>query len=490
MAKNRVLFVASEAAPLIKTGGLGDVSGSLPSALSELKQDVRIIMPAYRQVLTSLNDLSIIALIHLNDNCVVRILESTFPDTNLPLWLVDSPAHFDRNGGPYADQHGHDWPDNAERFTVFCKTIEHIALGSTDIDWQPDVVHCNDWQSGLIPALLSLHEKRPATVFTIHNLAYQGNYDYGTFEYLQHNFQVPTEFWTLHGMEFHGMFSFMKGGLMFSDMLNTVSPTYAKEICTEAFGNGMDGLLQHRSDRLRGILNGIDYTQWNPKIDPFLEHHFDSKNLSGKQQNKLAVQNKFNLPNKADTPLIGMVGRLAEQKGVDLALSVLPQLMDEHDVQVVLLGSGQKDYEAAYQELASSYPYNFAANIGFDEKLAHLIEAGSDMFLMPSRYEPCGLNQIYSLKYGAVPIVRHTGGLADTVVHADESTLKKKTASGFVFQDASHGALYQALETALHYFENPKVWRQIMQTGMSADFSWQRSAREYINLYDVARQLQ
>ena len=487
MVKFKVLFATGEATPLIKTGGLGDVSGSLPAALTQQGQDVRVIMPAYRPVLGKLTDLSIAGLVHINESVVVRLLEGTFPGTKLKLWLVDSPAHFDRNGGPYNDEDGNDWSDNAERFTVFARAVEQIALGKLDLNWQPDVVHCNDWQTGLIPPLLSLHKERPATVFTIHNLAYQGNYDLGTFDYLKDNFNIPGEFWTLHGMEFHGMFSFMKGGLMFSDMINTVSPTYAKEICTEAFGNGMEGLLQHRADRLRGILNGIDYKQWNPANDPLIDYKFTEKKLQGKYLNKQKLQENFNLPQNDSTPLIGMVGRLVEQKGIDLALDIIPGLVENHGIQLALLGSGHKEIEESFQSLAAKYPYNVGVNIGFSEPLAHQIEAGSDMFLMPSRYEPCGLNQIYSLKYGAVPVVRHTGGLADTVVHTNEKTLNDGTASGFVFHNPEPGELYSAMEQALGYFHNKDAWVQIMQNGMTADYSWSQSAKAYIDLFQEAR---
>jgi starch synthase len=470
-----------------KTGGLGDVGGSLPQALKEQHQDVRIIMPAYRPVLSKFRDLAIIALIHVNENCVVRLLEGKLPGTDITLWLVDSPAHFDRNGGPYSDNNGKDWPDNAERFTVFARTVEHIALGLINLNWQPDIVHCNDWQTGLIPALLNQHKKRPATLFTIHNLAYQGNFSLDTFDHLKCHFQLPGELWTLHGMEFHGLFSFLKGGLMFSDMLNTVSPTYAQEICTKEFGNGMEGLLQHRSDRLRGILNGVDYSQWNPDADPLITHPFNGQNLEGKQLNKKDLQEYFKLPISTEVPLIGMVGRLVEQKGVDLALDVLPKLIENYGLQVVLLGTGQKHFEEAFLHMAARYPANFATNIGFSEKLAHQIEAGSDMFLMPSRYEPCGLNQIYSLRYGAVPIVRYTGGLADTVIQVNEQNLKTNQASGFVFHDPVPEALYSTIETAIHYYRNPQLWRQIVQNGMAADFSWERSALAYTELYQEAR---
>ena len=483
--KNRkILFVASEAYPLIKTGGLGDVAGSLPAALKALKQDVRIIMPAYRETLRKVEKLEFVSVTMTGVPKTVRLLEGRFPGTNVKLLLVDSPQHFDRDGGPYLDVEGEDWLDNAERFAIFAKVVTAVALDHAGLEWQPDVVHCNDWQCGLIPALLSLHHWRPATVFTIHNLAYHGYFHPETFATLD----LPRQLWGMHGLEFHGGLSFIKGGLAFADMINAVSPTYAQEIRGPLFGYGLEGLLNHRVERLTGILNGVDYKEWSPADDPHLPYHFDHHDLSGKAQNKLALQKQFGLPQQPDTPLLGLVGRLVEQKGIDLVLGIIQGLIYQN-AQLVVLGSGDKRFHQLLEEAAKAHPDHIAVHIGYSEPMAHQIEAGADMFLMPSRFEPCGLNQIYSLRYGTVPIVRHTGGLADTVVDANDANLAAGTATGFQFEHANSDGLWWTTHRAISlYRDHPEQWRQLMITGMKQDFSWKQSARHYLELYDQALQ--
>ncbi len=485
MSNNKkILFVASEAYPVIKTGGLGDVSGSLPAALKTLKQDICIIMPAYRETLRKVKGLKLASVTMTGVPETVRLLEGRFPGTNVKLLLVDSPQHFDRGGGPYLDVEGEDWSDNAERFATFAQTVTAVALDQAGLAWQPDVVHCNDWQCGLIPALLSLHPQRPATVFTIHNLAYHGYFHPDTFATLD----LPKKLWGMHGLEFHGGLSFIKGGLAFADMISTVSPTYAQEIRSPMFGYGLEGLLNHRSERLTGILNGIDYKEWNPAADPHLPHPFDRHDLSGKAKNKQALQQQFGLPQQSDTPLLGLVGRLVEQKGIDLVLSIIPNLIHQNS-QLVVLGSGDKRFQQALTEVAAAHPHNIAVHIGYNEPLAHQIEAGADIFLMPSRFEPCGLNQIYSLRYGTVPIVRHTGGLADTVVDASAANLTAGTATGFQFEQANSDDLWSTTHRAISlYRDHPEQWRQLITTGMKQDFSWKQSARHYLELYDQAIQ--
>ena len=480
----KILFVASEAYPLIKTGGLGDVAGSLPTALKALKQDVCIIMPAYREILQKVTGLTLISIHAEGVPETVRLLEGRFPGTSVKLLLVDSPHHFDRQGGPYLDAEGEDWADNAERFATFAKTVSAVALNQTGLDWQPDVVHCNDWQCGLIPALLSLHPKRPATVFTIHNLAYHGYFHPDTFITLD----LPKQLWGMHGLEFHGGLSFIKGGLAFADMINTVSPTYAKEIRSQALGYGLEGLLNYRTKRLTGILNGIDYKEWNPATDPHLAAPFNHRDLSGKANNKQALQQQLGLPQRADAPLFGLVGRLVEQKGIDLVLAIIPQLIAQN-AQLVVLGSGDKRFQQSLLDIAAAHPYSIAVHIGYNEPLAHQIEAGADIFLMPSRFEPCGLNQIYSLRYGTVPVVRHTGGLADTVVDANEINIAAGSATGFQFETSTSDGLWTASQRAIQlYHKQPKVWQQLMVSGMKQDFSWKQSARHYLELYDRALQ--
>jgi len=476
---SRILFASSEAHPLIKTGGLADVSGSLPPVLHALGDDVRLVLPAYRAVLQRLPVLPIAAELVLPGSAApVRILEGTLPHTEVPVWLVDAPAFFDRDGGPYLGPDGRDWPDNAARFALFCRAVVELAQDRAGLHWRPDVVHCNDWQTGLVPALLAQEHPRPGSVFTIHNMAYQGLFPHSTFVALD----LPAGLWHWQGLEFHSQLNFLKGGLAYADWITTVSPTYAQEIRRAEFAYGLEGVLNHRADRLRGILNGIDYGVWDPAHDPLLPHHYSAAKPGGKKKNKAALQRQFALPVDPDVPLLGLVGRMVEQKGIDLVLAVLPELL-QHPVQVAVVGTGAAHFEQAFRELADRHPDQVGTFIGYDEGYAHLVEAGADIFLMPSRFEPCGLNQIYSLRYGTVPVVRRTGGLADTVVHADAVTLADGTATGFVFDTADAGALHRAVQQALALYRQPETWRQVMQAGMRRDFSWEQSARQYQALY-------
>src|SRR3569833_957098 len=407
---HRILFVASEAHPLIKPGGPGAAAGAPPAALHALGQDVRLLLPAYREALQHADHLEVGGTVRLGAH-PVRLLSAVLPGSDVPVWLVDSPPHFDRPGNPYVDENGRDWPDNAERYAVFARAATAVALDQAGLGWQPTVVHGNDWQSGLVPALLSQTPARPATVFTVHNLAYLGLFPLAEYQRLD----LPMAVWSLDGLEFYGQASYMKAGLAYADMLSTVSPTYAGEVCTPEFGCGLDGLLRQRADRLRGILNGADYSEWDPARDPHLPHHYSATDLQGKAGNKADLQRELGLPRAAAIPLVGFVGRLVEQKGIDLVLAMLPELLHEH-VQIIILGSGSKEFEQALTALAAQYPRCLRVQIGFSEALAHRIEAGADLILMPSRYEPCGLNQIYSLRYGTPPLVRRTGGFVVFVV--------------------------------------------------------------------------
>ena len=476
----KILFAASEAHPLIKTGGLADVAGSLPPALKKARHDVRLILPAYRDTLARALPLKLVAVIDKLDGAYapVRLLEGKLPGSNVTLYLVDAPHLFDRDGGPYLSPEGHDWHDNAERFALFNRVIVELAQDRVGLGWKPDVVHCNDWQTGLAPGLLALEWPRPATIFTIHNLAYRGLFPAEALNRLA----LPAELWSLHGMEFFGGLSFIKGGLVYSDWITTVSPTYAEEIRTPAFGWWLEGLLESRVDRLAGILNGIDYQEWNPEKDPHLPAHYSADKPGDKALCKAALQKAFNLPVEAETPLIGHVGRLVDQKGIDLLIHALPQL-NHHKLQIAVLGTGDPWYEQTLRDAAARHPERLSVHIGYSEELAHLIEAGSDIFLMPSRFEPCGLNQIYSLRYGAVPVVRHTGGLADTVVDATAEALAAGEATGFQFTDTSPAALHHAVERALALYAKPKQWKKLMRNGMNQQFGWERSAKEYLALY-------
>lgn len=475
----KVLFVASEAYPLVKTGGLGDVAGSLPVALQSLNADVRLLLPAYRDAvaragkLRTLTKLSIAGL-----DAPVKILEGRLPGSSLITWLVDFPPAYDRPGNPYLDARGQPWPDNAMRFALLAHAATALALGRSSLKWRPHVVHWHDWQAGLGPVLLARAPTRPTMVFTIHNLSYQGLFPHQTFQDLA----LPADLWSPSALEFHGQLSFIKGGLVFADHLTTVSPTYAREIQTPEYGAGLDGLLRQRAASLSGILNGIDVSEWDPARDGLLAQRYSARQPGNKTPNKSALQGEFGLPREPQTPLIGMVGRLVHQKGIDLVLDTLPGLM-HRPLQLIVLGSGDAGYEEALRRQAERYPDRLAVRIGYDEGLAHRIEAGADMFLMPSRFEPCGLNQLYSLRYGTVPIVRHVGGLADTVTDATVSNIKNGKATGIVFHDARSGALLAAVDRALALWRDRKTWNRIMLAGMRRDYSWRRSAAEYLRLY-------
>jgi len=475
----KILFVVSEAHPLIKTGGLADVAGSLPAALAALGTDVRLLLPAYPDAVARAGRLNPVAQFSVAGLASpVRLLEGRLPGTRVVIWLVDFPPAYDRPGNPYLDSRGLPWADNAMRYALLARTAVMLALGQIALKWRPDIVHCHDWQAGLVPALLAREKNRPATVFTIHNLAYQGLFPRDTFALLG----LPAALWSIDGLEFHGQLSFMKGGLAFADRLTTVSPGYAREIQTPEFGAGLDGLLRHRADRLSGILNGIDEKTWNPAHDPFLAEPYSAHRLRDKVPNKLALQREFGLPADPKTPLIGMVGRMVQQKGIDLVLETLPGLM-HRPIQLAILGTGDPGYEEALRAQAVRYAGQLAVRVGYDERLAHLIEAGADMFLMPSRFEPCGLNQLYSLRYGTIPIVRRVGGLADTVTEATEANLKAGKATGVVFDEARGGALLASVDRAITLHKNARRWKQMMLTGMRQDFSWRHSAREYRQLY-------
>ncbi|OGI50417.1 MAG: starch synthase [Candidatus Muproteobacteria bacterium RIFCSPHIGHO2_12_FULL_60_33] len=478
----KILFVASEAHPLIKTGGLGDVAGSLPAALQSRRADVRLLLPAYRDAVTRAGKLKTMATLTVPGlDSPVKIMEGRLPGTSVITWLADFPPAYDRPGHPYLDPRGQPWPDNAMRFALLAHVATALALGRTRIQWRPDVVHCHDWQTGLVPALLAREKSRPSTVFTIHNLSYQGLFPPQTFTALA----LAPELWSPEALEFHGRLSFIKGGLLFADQLTTVSPAYAREIQTPEFGDGLDGLLRRRAARLSGILNGIDDSEWDPARDRFIGKPYSARQPGNKAANKLALQREFGLPQETDTPLIGMVGRLVQQKGIDLILDTLPGLM-HRPLQLVVLGSGETAYEVSLRKQVQRYPHRLAVRIGYDEGLAHRIEAGADMFLMPSRFEPCGLNQLYSLRYGTIPIVRRVGGLANTVVNATDENIKSGKATGIVFKDARAGALLAAVDRALALQKNTRCWKQMMHAGMRQDFSWRRSAAEYLRLYKQA----
>lgn len=484
----KILFVASEAFPLVKTGGLGDVAYSLPHALHDRGADIRLLLPGYRALLRQLDQVRILGWLDLRgaEGIVsARILETRHSDFPFPLWIVDCPPLFDRPGNPYVSAAGSDWPDNAERFAVFARAAAQLGQDALELDWQPHVVHCHDWQTGLVPAFLYESPHRPRTVFTIHNLAYGGHFSHTDFVRLQ----LPSQWWSPEGVEFHGGFSMLKAGIVYADAVTTVSPTYAEEICTPAFGYGLDGLLTAVRPKLFGILNGIDTRLWNPSTDPHLPAHYSMSRIQpGKRRNKEALLSRF-LPAVGDAamqaPLIGQVGRLVEQKGIDWVLAALPVLLAETDARFVLLGSGQTMYEHKFTQLAKQHPDRVFVEIGYDEALAHQIEAGADLFLMPSRFEPCGLNQMYSLRYGTPPVVFKTGGLADTVVDTTPETQDDATATGFVFDTPSVDGLLGAIRRALALYGQTAQWRRLQQSGMRQSFDWSESAARYLTLYSA-----
>jgi starch synthase len=464
-------------APWVKTGGLGDVAAALPAALLKANCDVRVLLPAYPALKQAFPEATTLAVLPQLAPAlpVSRLLLAE--ENGLPLLLLDCPELYDRPGNPYLDAQGHDWPDNAIRFGLLSRVAALLGQPTSPLEWRPDVIHVNDWQTALAPAWLH-YEGGAASVVTVHNIAFQGCYG----KLLLPELGLPEHAWRFDGVEYHDQLSFLKAGLQLATRISTVSPTYAREIQEEHFGYALAPLLRHRSSHLRGILNGVDTDIWNPANDPALPHAYAANRLATKRLNKTALQAEMGLEQVADRPLFGVISRLTDQKGLDLLLTIaegIPHL----PAQLVLLGSGDKTMEAGFKALAERVPGQIAVKLGFDEGLAHRIEAGADCFLMPSRFEPCGLNQMYSLRYGTPPIVRATGGLADTVIDVCEATLTDKTANGFVLQEATPHALWLAMERVSVTWQDKRLWQRIQQNGMRRDFSWEHAAHDYINLY-------
>ena len=471
----QILFVAPELHPYVKTGGLGDVARALPAALSKAGVDVRILVPGYRALLerTKRTALAEIACPFLATTATLSLANDSQP----PLMVLEHAAYYDRDGGPYQSPSGSDWPDNAERYALFCHAAAQLCGSASVLPWRADVVHCNDWQSGLVPAYLKLRgEPASKSVMTIHNLAFQGIFPSAALPRVG----LPATMFSMQGVEFYGSLSFLKAGLVYADRITTVSRSYATEIQRPELGFGLDGVLLDRSSDLIGILNGIDTSEWDPANDATLPHRYDIGSLDGKLGNKRALQTELGLAVDEARPLLGTVSRIGEQKGSDLLVEILPQLL-ERGVQLAILGSGDKTLEQALLDAAAQAPRQFAVRIGYNEGLAHRIEAGSDMFLMPSRFEPCGLNQMYSMRYGTPPIVRATGGLRDTV--CDPMAAQLDEATGFAFETPDGPSLLLAIERALALWRDTASWRQIQHNGMQRDFSWQKSAEQYADLY-------
>lgn len=472
----RVLFATSEAAPLIKTGGLADVSGALPPALRRIGADVRVLLPAYPQVLRALANLRLETVFPARFGYPSSRLFEAKTKSGETLWLLDCPELYQRNGGPYLDEHGCDWADNPRRFGLLSKVAAVLSSAESPLDWRPDIVHCHDWQTGLTPAYLRYLRDPAPCVMTIHNLAFQGNFHANWV----HDLGLPWECFKPEGAEFYGHLSFLKAGLYYADRITTVSPSYAREIQGEALGFGMQGLLSHRRNVLSGILNGIDLDEWNPEKDPSLVQGYTGKTLQRKQANKQALQQRTGLQVDENAPLFGMVSRFTYQKGTDLVLETAHRLM-ETPAQLVMLGSGDAALQQQARELAQRYPGRVSVTVGFDEGLSHQIEAGADIFLMPSRFEPCGLNQMYSQRYGTPPIVHATGGLIDSVDDFDGSNAE--TATGFVFGDMHADGLWAAMYRAMQVYDDKPQWRKLQENGMRRDFGWENSARAYLAVY-------
>ena len=466
-------------APLIKTGGLADVSGALPAALRAIGVDVQVLLPAYPKVWAQVDCVKSVAEFNHLTGFPLSRLFSAISLNGVPLLLLDCPTLYQRAGGPYQDSTGEDWTDNPLRFGLLSRVAALLGSNHSPLSWIPDVVHCNDWQTGLVPAYLHFDPESVArSVMTVHNLAFQGNFTPTELTAMD----LPPACFGINGVEFYGLFSYLKAGLFYADQLTTVSPNYAQEIQQAALGFGMQGLLHTRANDLTGILNGIDVDEWNPATDPHLSAHYKVGKMTGKKLNKAALQTQMGLTVNADIPLLGVVSRLTHQKGLDLLLQIAPRLIDL-PVQLVILGSGDAVMQQTARDLAALYPEQIAVQIGFSEALSHQIEAGADMFIMPSRFEPCGLNQFYSQCYGTPPVVHATGGLADSVVDCSPETLKDGTASGFVFSGMSAENLYQIITRAISVYQDSRKWQTLRKNCMSKDFRWETSAESYRQVY-------
>jgi starch synthase len=474
----RVLHAAAELYPWVRTGGLGDVVAALPPALAGLGADVRLVLPGFSALLDAfaLSDAARLGTPFASER--VRIARATLPDSGLTAYLVDHPAFYDRPGSPYQAPDGGDWADNHRRFALLGWAAAALAEGA-DPAWYPDILHCHDWHAGLAPAYLRAADAAVPTVFTIHNLAYGGFFPAALFADLA----LPPSFFSINGVEFYGGLSFMKAGLFYADRLTTVSPSYAREIQTAPSGIGFDGLLRGRADVLHGILNGVDPHIWSPEGDPLLPRRYGLDDAAeGKAEAKTALCRRLGLDAEPEGPLFGAVTRLTGQKGMDLVLAALPGLL-RLDGRLALLGSGDSGLEAGFTAAALTYGGQVGVALGYDEALSHLIMAGSDAVLVPSRFEPCGLTQLYALRYGALPVVRRTGGLADTVVDANAVTLANGTATGFAFDAETPEALLAAIQRAVSLYGDAAAWRRLMRTAMSRNFSWDAAAQQYLALY-------
>lgn len=476
----RILHVAAEIYPLVKIGGLADVVAALPVALAARGLDTRVLVPGMPAVLKGVSDLKrVIRLGPAFGAAIITLRLGRLPDSGLLAYVIDAPFLFARDGNPYLGPDGRDWKDNHRRYALLGWIAAHLAAGELDRNWQPEVVHAHDWHAGLAPAYIAQNPAlNTATVFTIHNLAFRGLFP------LDHHSDLGL---LISGtdqsaLEFHGQLSFMKAALVHAKRVNTVSPAYAREICTPEFGWGLDGLLRDRGGHLSGILNGVDYSVWDPGTDAALPRTYTTDHMHGKEVCKLKLQSEMGFARRAKAPLFAVVSRLTSQKGMDLVLGALPALLAAGG-QLVVVGSGEADIEAGFRAAAAAHPDAVSVHLGYDDALSHRTMAGADILLVPSRFEPCGLTQLYALRYGTLPLVRRVGGLADTVIDATPANLQAGTANGFVFDDAGSRALSARIADALTLYRDASAWLQVQRRGMAQDYSWDDSALRYEALY-------
>ncbi len=479
----KVLYACAELFPLLKTGGLADVSAALPPALLAEGCDVRLVMPAFPAILDGTQRRKPVAALPAGPVApAAQVLRGQFKGNGLTVYLVDAPALFERPGNPYVDASGREWPDSAQRFGLLGWAAASLGFG-LDPAWTPDVVHCHDWHTGLAPAYVRAQAQArrlagPASVFTVHNLAYQGVFDSATYALLG----LPSAMFGIDGVEFHGQVSFMKAGLQFADRITTVSPTYAREILSPEQGWGLDGVLRARASVLSGILNGVDYAVWSPQADALLAQPYDHDRMAGKAHAKAQLQQRLGLHAAPDALVFGVVSRLTEQKGLHLVPPVLDELVARGG-QLAVLGAGDAGIEQALRGAADRHPGRVALHVGYDEPLAHMVVAGSDVIMVPSLFEPCGLTQLYGLRYGTLPLVRGVGGLADTVTDSTLENLHDGSATGFVFNEFSARGLQAAVRRAFALRARPADWAAVQQSAMRQRFDWQVAAQAYGALY-------
>jgi starch synthase len=475
----KVLHVAAEVFPLVKTGGLADVVAALPLAQAEAGADVRLLLPGLPPVLEAVDGARCVTDIGACFGALrVRLLLGRMPGTRLPVYVVEAPYLYRREGGPYQAPDGEEWPDNLQRFALLGWVAAHLAGGDADPAWQPDVVNAHDWHAAMSCAYLADHPSPAGSVYTIHNLAYQGLFPLHDWALLG----LGSRLMSPAGLEYHGQLSFMKAGLKFAGRITTVSPRYAQEIATPEFGCGLDGVIRGRGADVAGILNGIDETVWSPARDAAIAHRYDLQQPAGKRVCRLALQTELGLDLDDAALLLTVISRLTSQKGLDLLLAALPDLVAA-GVQFAVQGTGEPALEAALRMAMQAHPGRVHVHLGYDESRAHRLMAGADVIAVPSRFEPCGLTQLYGLKYGTLPVVRRVGGLADTVVHADAAALEAGRATGFVFDAATPAAFDTAVRQALALRAQPQAWGRMMAAGMRQDLSWREPARQYLALY-------